>query len=141
MKTEEVVHKQACTRLMVQGCSLQESIVNGILFQVRQTNPSTPTLTAWPGIHAEHHLSGHTIQSATETTIVAENATLVYGSSVYLDISAVSANAAYVNLSSQGIYTGYIYGGDLPDGFSIKLYSQFSEENSAPHWAIAFINF
>ena len=67
------------------------------------------------------------LQSSTYTSVAAENTTLTYGSSVRLDISAVSANAAYVNLSSSLIYTAYIYGGDLNDGLSIQLFPQYSE--------------
>lgn len=80
-------------------------------------------------------ITDHFGQSATQTTIVAENSTLTYGSSTFLDITAVSLNAAHLNLSSDGFYLAYIYGGDLSAGLTIPLYPSYGED---PHCAIDF---
>ena len=64
---------------------------------------------------------------------MAENTTLTYGDSTFLDITAVSLNAAYVNLSSDGFYSAYIYGGELPEGVSIPLYPYYGEDSHCAH--------
>ena len=64
--------------------------------------------------------------------MVASATTLIYGSSVLLDITAISLNAAYVNLSSDAVYTAYIYGGDLEAGLTTQLYSQYSADTLPP---------
>ena len=85
-------------------------------------------------------ISGHFVQSTTETNIVAGNSTLTYGSSVLLNITTVSSNDYYSPisppLSTGAIYTTYIYGGDLPVGFSIQLYLSDGEDTFPPHCAM-----
>lgn len=65
-------------------------------------------------------------QSATQTTVEASpSTTVVYGESVVLDITAVSLNAAYLNLTDAPYYDAYIFGGDLDMGVTVPLYSQY----------------
>lgn len=68
---------------------------------------------------------------------MAEDTTPAYGDSVLLNITAVSANPTE-SLSSTAIYTGYIYGGDLPNGFSIQLYPSEGEDTFPAYCAILF---
>lgn len=85
-------------------------------------------------------ISGHFVQSTTETNIVAGNSTLTYGNSVLLNITTESSNDYYSPisppLSTGAIYTAYIYGGDLPDGLSIQLYLSDGEDTFPPHCAM-----
>ena len=70
------------------------------------------------------------MQSASQTTVVASATTVVYGDSVLLDITAVSLNPAYLNLTTNPDYFAFIYGGYLDTGITIPLYPQFSKQKS-----------
>ena len=69
---------------------------------------------------------------------MATASTVTWGGSVWLDISAVSLNAANVNLSSHAVYTAYLYGGDLNDGLTTQLFPQYCKDTPSPSCEIPF---